>query len=272
MDSATDERANVSLHACLVDQNHHAGLVIDGSDATIESTVIRTTLPDELGNGGFGMWIGPDSPKKRAKVSIYACLIEQNHNAGLVIGGSDVTIESTVIRSTWPNAQGNYGFGIDIEGDVATQEHAIVLVRSCVIEENQDMGIFIAESDATIEASIVRYTASQSDNKFGDGIAVFKSVVTIQDVEVTRNARAGVSSFGGKVVITGGVITCNGFDIEGEPFENTSFTFDGSTGWQCSDKPPAECTELGACHVETTGIKAPSKLPPADPLPPPPKP
>jgi hypothetical protein len=95
---------------------------------------------------------------------------------------------------------------------------------------------------------------------------VFNGAVTLENVDVTHNTRAGVSNFGGQAVITGGVILCNGFDLEGEPLNNIPFTFDGSTGWQCSDKAPAACTELGHCHVETIGIEAPTSLPPADPL------
>jgi hypothetical protein len=127
---------------------------------------------------------------------------------------------------------------------------------------------FVSHSDVTLVDSVVRDTAPQSsDNEFGDGISVFAGNVTMQNVEVMHNARAGVASFGSHVVITGGVITCNGIDLEGEPFFDIPFSFDGSTGWQCSDKAPAECTVLGDCHVESTGIEAPSDLPPADPLP-----
>jgi hypothetical protein len=119
-----------------------------------------------------------------------------------------------------------------------------------------------------MDTSVVRDTEPQeSDNKFGDGVDVFSGTAALRNVEVTRNARAGVASFGAHVVITGGVITCNGFDLEGEPIDNTPFSFDGSTGWQCSDKAPAECTKLGDCHVETASLEVPPDLPPADPLP-----
>jgi hypothetical protein len=187
---------------------------------------------------------------------------------GAFVRGSDATIEVTAVRSTLPNSFGNGGRGIGIQSDPAAGARADVTVRACLIEQNADVGVYVSTSDATIVGSTVRDTAPQSsDNKFGDGISVFWGNVTIQDVEVTGNTRAGVASFGGQVLITGGVIACNGFDLEGEPYLEIPFSFDGSTGWQCSDKPPAECIELGACHVETTGIEAPSDLPPADPQP-----
>jgi hypothetical protein len=201
-------------------------------------------------------------------VTLRACVLEQNHEQGILAGGSDVTIEATVIRSTLPKALGKGGRGITIQIDPGTKERSSATVRACLVEQNRDIGVYVSGSDATIVDTAVRDTAPQeSDNLFGDGIAVLQGSATIQNVEVTLNARAGIANFGGEVVITGGVITCNGIDIEGEPFLDKAFTFDGSTGWQCSDKAPAECTELGACHVETTGIEAPSDLLPADPLP-----
>jgi hypothetical protein len=263
------ERANVTIHACVIEQNHEIGVFVGGSDATIESTVVRSTQPDALGDFGRGINIQDDPvTKERANVTVRACVIEQHHEDGVFVEGSDATIETTVIRSDLPDAQGDFGRGIDIQRNPVTTERADVTVRACLIERNHDVGVYISRSSATIVDSTVRDTAPDSDGTFGDGISLVEGTATIQDVEITHNARAGVSSFGGQVVITGGVITCNGFDLEGEPMNNTPFSFDGSTGWRCSEKAPAECTELGDCHVETIGIKAPSELPPVDPLPP----
>ncbi len=263
------ERGSVTVRACLIEQNHELGVFVTGSDATIEATVVRSTLPDALGEAGRGINI-QDTPgtTERTKATVRACLIEQNQQMGVYVSGADATIEGAVVRSNLPDALGKAGRGINIQRDLGTNARASVIVRACLVEQNREIGVFVADSDATINASVVRDTAAQmSDDNFGDGIAAFEGHVTIQNVEVTHNARAGISSFGGHVVITDSVITCNAFDLEGELNGDIPFSFDGSTGWQCSDKAPAECTELGDCHVETTGIEAPSELPPADPLP-----
>ncbi len=267
----TNARANVTVRACLFEQNRSVGVFVEGSDATIEATVVRSTLPNSKGESGNGIAIQvPSDTNARADVTVRACVVEQNHESGVFIEGSDVTIEATVVRSTLPDSKGEFGRGIGIQSAKGTNDPANVTVQGCLVEQNQDAGIYVFRSDVLIDASVVRDTYAQtSDGKFGDGISVFKGAVTLENIEVTHNARAGISSFGGQVVITGGVITCNGFDLEGEPKDGIPFTFDGSTGWQCSAKAPAECTELGNCHVETTGIEAPSELPPADPWPPP---
>jgi hypothetical protein len=268
-DPATKARASVAVRACRIEQHHELGVFVAGAYVTIESTVIRSAPPDAPWELGRGIDIRDGlTADERADVVVRACLIEQNHGGGVSIMGSDVTIESIVVSSTLPDAEGNLGRGLSIHMDHDTNERSSVTVRASLIEQNHEAGVFIGGSDATIVDSIVRDTASQkSDSTFGDGITVFDSAVTIQNVEITLNARAGVASFGSQVVITGGVITCNGFDLEGESIDNIPFTFDGSTGWQCSDKAPAECTVLGDCHVESIGIEAPKDLPAADPLP-----
>ncbi len=237
----TKARANVTIHACLVEQNHDEGVAVTGSDATIEATVVRSTLADLLGKHGRGISVEDDSgTKARANVTVHACLIEQNHELGVFISSSDATIDATVICSTLPNDQGKGGRGINIQDDDAS---ANVTIRSCLVEKNHDVGIFVGSSvwgaDVTIEATAVRDTASQSDNTFGDGIAVQEGKVAIRNVEVTHNARAGISNFGGQVVITGGVLSCNDVDLDGEPFNNTPFSFGDSSGMAV--QPPAPC-------------------------------
>jgi hypothetical protein len=269
-DSDTNVRAAATVLGCLVEENHDLGIHVTGSDTTIEATVVRATLPNAQGQFGRGISIQANNPPTmtRANVTVRACLVEANHEAGVFVSAADATIEATVVRSTLPNGLGAAGRGINIEHDLNTQERSSASIRACLVEENHNIGIFVISSDVTIASTIVRDTAPEkSGDLFGDGIAVFEGTAMIQDAVVTNNARAGISNFAGQVVVTGGVITCNGFDLEGEPINNIPFTFDGSTGWQCSDKAPAECTELGACHVETIGIEAPADLPPAGPLP-----
>jgi hypothetical protein len=268
-DFDTNERANVAIRACLVEQNHDTGVFVGHSDVLIEATVVRSTLVNAKGAFGRGITIQNSSDtKERATVTVHACLVEQNHEIGVFVAGSHALIEATVVRSTLPHAQGANGRGIAIQSSLDTGERGSATVHACLIEQNHEIGVFVTSSDATIDTSVVRDTEPQkSDNLFGDGIVVAEGKATIQNVEVAKNARAGIASFGSQVVITGGVITCNGFDLEGEPYNDTPFSFDGSTGWQCSDKAPAECTVLGDCHVETIGIAAPSDLPPVDPLP-----
>jgi hypothetical protein len=159
-DLTTKERAKVIVRACLVEKNHKLGVSILGADATIEATVVRSTLPAAEGTGGRGIDVFDIGTNTRANVTIRACVIEKNHYVGVYVEGSDATIEATVVRSTLPNAQGENGRGIAVHDSSDTNERANVTVRACLIEQNQDVGVFVAGSDAAIETTVVRSTLS----------------------------------------------------------------------------------------------------------------
>ncbi len=51
-------------------------------------------------------------------------LLEQNHQMGVFVSGSDVTIEASVVRTTQPDAQEMFRRGFDIEDDPDTETGA----------------------------------------------------------------------------------------------------------------------------------------------------
>src|SRR5262249_19538503 len=155
----------LTLRTSLVENNHDAGLLVGGSDATVEATVVRGTLPSANANGGGGGGIvGLVQPgtKARANVTLRAGLLEPNHEVGVVVSGSDATVEATVVRGTLPGADGMGGRGFEVDDDSFTNERSNVTLRACLVEQNQEVGVAIAGSDATVEATVVRDTVEDA--------------------------------------------------------------------------------------------------------------
>ncbi len=99
---ATGERADVTSAPASSSRTMAVGVFVAGSAAEIEATVVRSTQPV---NEQFGWGIGiQDDPAtgERADVSIRACLVEQNHDMGVFVGGSAAELEAAVVRSTQP--------------------------------------------------------------------------------------------------------------------------------------------------------------------------
>ncbi|XYI01546.1 right-handed parallel beta-helix repeat-containing protein [Sorangium sp. So ce1128] len=261
----------MTVRACLVEQNHDAGVLVVGSDATIEDTVVRATHTRADGTEGTGVIVQLNANTgERARVTVRACLVEQNHDAGVLVVGSDATIEDTVVRATHPSTDGTYGGGIVVQHNPDTGERASVFIRACVVEQNHMVGVLVSGSDATIEAAIVRTTKASDNGTFGDGILVDNGTATIQASTITDNARAGIANFGGEVKILATILTCNAFDLNGETSNGTRASFDGSSGWQCTRRGAEDCTETDdRCHVESSNLEPP---PPVEPLPPLPQP
>lgn len=183
-DPATLGHATATVRGSVVEGNREMGIVVDGSDVTIEGTVVRSTLPlasDQHYGRGIDIQDSPPT-HTRASVTVRGSAVESNRDVGVAVIGSDATIEATVVRGTQPLASDQrLGIGIVAQGDLSTRAHASVTVRACLIEENRDVGVAVVGSDATIEATIVRGTQPQaSDQRGGVG-------VQIQDDAQTRD-------------------------------------------------------------------------------------
>ncbi|MDC0685485.1 right-handed parallel beta-helix repeat-containing protein [Sorangium atrum] len=273
-DADTDERASVTVHACVVEQNHDVGVLVVGSDATIEATVVRATQLNADGEWGSGIVVQAGrNTSGRAGVTVRACVVEQNHDVGVLVVGSEATIEATVVRATQPSADGTGGKGIGVEGILDRGERGSVTIRASLVEQNHEVGVVVIDSDATIEATIVRTTTARHNNTFGDGIVTILGTATIQNATITNNPRAGIANFGSEVTILATTLACNAFDLNGENVGGSRASFDGSSGWRCTRRGAEDCVETDdRCHVETANLEPPppvEQLPPFPPLPPP---
>ncbi|RLB48961.1 MAG: hypothetical protein DRI90_24950 [Deltaproteobacteria bacterium] len=152
-DPSTAQRASVTLRASLVEQNHDVGVHVNGSDAIIESTVVRDTLP-QASDQYFGRGISfvrTSDTAVPASATLRASLVEQNHDVGVVVFGSDATIEGTVVRTTLPRAHdGLFGDGLVIVADLTP---ASALLSSCLIESNARVGVAVFGAHASLAAT-----------------------------------------------------------------------------------------------------------------------
>jgi hypothetical protein len=277
---ATIARANLVVKGSLVEQNHETGVSVSGSDATIENTVVRGNLP-RPSDGVFGVGMSLQlscttvetcDPATRSNGTVRASLIQENHEVGLLVGASDATIESTVVRGTLPRASDQIaGRGIDItllcppSGCVAGARGRAT-VTSSLIDRNHDLGLHIAGSDAEVDAVVVRQTLALAANgSYGDGIAVtalgtpIPASAKITRAHVEGSARAGVANFGAHVAIGTSRLLCNVFDLEGETSEDSPFSFEELGELSCG------CPEAdGRCVALSTGIQSPAPITTSD--------
>jgi hypothetical protein len=200
-DSDTLERATLTLRTSLLERNHDISVLVQGSEAMIEGSVVRDTQPISDGTSGVGIFIqsNPDT-YARSTLMVRASLVEQNHEVGVRVTGSDATIEATVVRDTQPTGDGMFGRGIEIGNGVGPQSRSIVTLRSSLLEQNHDVGLLLNGSDATIEATVVRDTQSTPQSINGAGVWIQlsdsspeRSKAEIRHSVVENNRRAGVN-------------------------------------------------------------------------------
>ncbi|MBW2457401.1 MAG: hypothetical protein JRI68_23035 [Deltaproteobacteria bacterium] len=275
-------RGTASVSRSLVEDNHQAGLLVIGSDVTVDASVVRATVSgpsDQLGGGGVltQLWC-PDTPTGQpcdpaagSTAGVTRSLIEDNHGVGMLVIGSDATVDGSVVRRTLPSgADQSNGLGISIQlncdptpmgwqCDPTTRSSANV-TRS-VIEQNYTHGLLVVGSDAVLDGLLVRTTWPRaSDQLFGDGVTITTmgapSSATITNLHIADSARAGLVSFGASVSLADTQIRCAAFDLTGEPSDGADFEIVDHGGNSCGC-PTAD----GTCKAVSAGLQPPDPLP-----------
>jgi len=181
-------RGPTSAHikGSLVEDSHDTGLIVWGAEATIEATAVRRTWPPYVGQAlGLGISVeicrpteGCD-PAVPSSATIVGSLVEDSHTAGLFVFGSEVSVEASAIRRTWPQPSDQlHGFGIYVlrctpdNGCVPEMPASATIVGS-VVEDSHALGIFAIGADMSIDTTALRRTQPQaSDQSGGRGIDI----------------------------------------------------------------------------------------------------
>ncbi|HZO15697.1 MAG TPA: DUF1565 domain-containing protein [Polyangiaceae bacterium] len=174
--------ATARIGGSLVERNHDNGVLVIGSEATLEGVVVRDTLPQTSDQeSGVGVAIQLEQLSGAVSTALVASsLVERSHDTGILITGAEATLEGVVVRDTLPKATNQeFGSGVRFEGWEASGAASTAHVKSSLIERNHEIGLFVAGASATLEGVVVRDTLPQaSDQRYGRGIGV-------QDVPAT---------------------------------------------------------------------------------------
>jgi hypothetical protein len=244
-----------TLRASLIEHNHDGGVLVAGADATLEALVVRDTLP-RASDQAFGRGVTIQDrldTLARSNATLRASIIEQNHEVGVVIAGSDAMLEGVVVRNTLPRAADQVlGRGLSIEDTFDTGALARTTVRASIIEQNHDIGVFVAGTETTLEAIVVRDTFTRpADLLFGDGIAVASEVGEAHAVVVASHIggseRAGLAAFGALVELDASVLSCNAIQLARETHRDRPATFvDGGNNRCLCEDVESPCQALAA--------------------------
>jgi hypothetical protein len=194
------------VRGSLVERNHDVGVFVGASEASVEASVVRDTLPNEQELSGRGISIELAS----SLVTVRASLMERNQVNGVSATGSEVTIEASVVRDTLPDLQGMFGRGISIQRNSASGAASIANVLASLVERNHTTGVYISGSEATVEGCVVRDTLPNAQGSVGRGINIqqnvqddYASFAIVRASLVERNKEVGVFIGGADVSVDG---------------------------------------------------------------------
>jgi len=265
-DRNTGARSSAVVRASLVEQNHEIGIFVRGSDAELEGAVVRDTLPaasDQTDGRGIDIE-GDSSVGARSSAVVRGCLIQQNHEMGIFLAGSDVELEGVVVRDTSPQAS-DQGFGCGVQIQVGPDgSRSRVLLDASLIEHNHQFGVVAIDSDAELHGvSIVDTLASSAGGRFGDGVAVLgldiDATTALSSCLIAESARAGLAVFGAATSIQGSSLSCNAIQLATESLFDRSALLTDLGDNRCS------CGELDeVCRALSVGLEPPSPVDPTE--------
>jgi hypothetical protein len=257
----TGTPATAAITGSLIDHNREVGVFVVSSQATFEGVVVRDTLPrlsDQEVGRGIAIEHGAGGAPSTAAIA--ASLVERNHEAGLFVEASQVTLEGVLVRDNLPRPTDQLGgHGINLQSHPILGLPSTGVISGSLFDGNRVLGIFVHGSQVSLEGVRVRATAAaQADGTFGDGIAFVAMFAT--DVNVVSgcvsedNARLGLGNFGGHISLHGTALLCNAIDLAGESYIRP-FTFENPGGNACG------CGEAtAACAVMSAGLTPPGTL------------
>lgn len=208
------QRGVLLLERSWVHDNRQAGVYIGSSDATIRETLISRTQP-RSNDGRFGRGIElSDDNGSRATLDMSGSVLEENHQEGLAILGSDAKVTTSVIRTTKPGPTTQLG-GRGIEVELVDTEPGLLDLSDSVIEGNSEVGLAVLGSTAIVESSSIRDTAPrQLDQVAGDGVAAqdyqgSRSTITLRRSIIENNHSVGVGVLSSDATLEGCVVRAN---------------------------------------------------------------
>ena len=195
---ASGERANLTVRGSLLERHHEAAVYVAASDATIERTVIRDTLP-QASDDLFGRGLVVEDEVQTGQGStleLTASVVERSLEIGVVVVRSQATIEATVVRDTFP-AVGNQRGGRGIEFDPFDGVGPQATVRWSLIDRSTDVGLAMLGTAAILEGVRVRDVGPNAvTNDYGYGIVLQQQgpapPASVRWCVVERSREAGI--------------------------------------------------------------------------------
>jgi hypothetical protein len=192
---------SVTVRSSLIERGEEENVLIDGSSVVIEDSVIRDGRVDATRDwSGWGILVrGSEIDFAPSNLSLRHSLLERHAGSALLVLGSPVAIEDTLIRDTVPMPDGIGGIALEADPENNGAPAALSVVGS-VIERSQHIGVLVVGGSLLFDASVVRDTSGATH---GWGISVEdweggvgQADATILDSLVERSVEGGILTFG----------------------------------------------------------------------------
>jgi hypothetical protein len=250
----------LTLRGSAVQGIARVGVLVSGTEATIEGLAVEGVELTPVGTFGRGVSIEPVLPAGvPSNVTLRSSVVEDVHNVGVLIAESAAHLEGVAVRRVALEGTGLLGRGIVVQDTAGLAGEPPVTLASVHVEDTHGVGVIVVRADAAIEGSVVRSSRANGLDEFGDGVVVVAgeapASASVERTRVEASARAGFSIFGAHLRALENALTCQSFDVDGEPHLAADFVFEDLGGNFCG------CPEATtSCLVVSAGLEPPEAV------------
>lgn len=202
----TDLRGNLTLTASVIDRATESAIFIGGSDALIESVVVRDTRP-VAGRFGRGMSLQRVPVSAESSIGVMrGSLVTRSTEVAVFVEGSELIIEGTRVEHTTPvTGQLNFGRGLHAQELLDDATRGTLEVIACELSDNQEVALSLKGSDGSVSGTRVTETRERPDGLLGVGMAAdwssstHSSLLTISSSSIGVSVTAAVLGVGSRI-------------------------------------------------------------------------
>jgi hypothetical protein len=158
-------RGKLEVRGSVIEHSGELGIYVEGSDAIVDSTLVRDTTASAEGTGRAVSVQTSADELDAGYASIRASVLERSVDAAIFASGSDVTVEATVMRDVAANAAGHFGHALIVQDEGTRLGKATV--SSSLAERSYDCAILAIGSELVVEGTLVR--SVEPDTTFQTG-------------------------------------------------------------------------------------------------------
>jgi hypothetical protein len=207
----------VTVRDTLIERAGAVGVVAYGADLNLERVAIRYTQTTGAAPYlGYGVQAGTAPNGRPTSLHVDRSILYANHTLGMLVTGSSVTVQDSVIQDTAPSTpHGDEGGAIRAQLHSATHTVSELTVRRSLLHRNRMFAISVVASHARLEGVVVRGTLSR-DLDLGLGVGVFAegdpaaampASLELVGSAIEYNTDVGVWLFSASGAIVGSTIT-----------------------------------------------------------------
>jgi len=204
----------LSLIDSTVTGNHHIGVALYGSNATLTRSVVRDTHEPKPRRWGAPGVLAAPGPWMASAVQLEESLVESNGDFGVYIEGGKATLKSSAVRDTLTRLGDNSGgFGIYVTGG-EDELPTTLEMTDCQVSVSRAAGLYVAGAKAAVERCQVLDTQGDIAG-YGDGIALEGASASLKllDSLVSDSLRCGLLAKGAGGLVDRSMLTKGEFSI-----------------------------------------------------------